>query len=116
MIEKDIEVRVCKHAQKFGILTRKYTSPSHRSVPDRLFLFPSGLAVFIEFKQKGKPLSKGQMRECKKLKDLGHYVYIVDDVAAGKGLVDKLMEVVKRKSPESLMEAAKMVAKNKFLR
>lgn len=116
MLEKDIETRVCKHAQKYGILTRKFTSPSHRSVPDRLFLFPTGLAVFIEFKQKGKTLTKGQMRECKKLKDLGHYVYVVDDVLAGKALVDKLMEVVSRKTPESLMEAAAMAVKHKFLR
>ena len=108
MLERDIETRVCKHAQKFGILTRKYTSPSHRSVPDRLFLFPTGLAVFIEFKQKGKRLTKGQAREFKKLTELGHYMYIVDDVAAGKHLVDTLMEVVTRRQPTSLLEAAKM--------
>ena len=108
MLEKDIETRVCKHAQKYGILTRKYTSPSHRSVPDRLFLFPTGLAVFIEFKQKGGKMTKGQMREAKKLIELGHYVYMIDDVGAGKKLVDQLMEVVNRKQPESLLQAAKM--------
>lgn len=108
MLERDIETRVCKHAQKYGILTRKFTSPSHRSVPDRLFLFPTGLAVFIEFKQKGKTLTKGQVREAKKLRELGHYVYLIDDVQAGKQLVDKLMAIVNRKSPESLIQAAKM--------
>jgi hypothetical protein len=112
MLEKDIETKVCKHANGYGVLTRKYTSPSHRSVPDRLFLFPTGLAVFIEFKQAGKKPTKGQMREMKKLRELGHYVYVVDDVAAGKKLVDDLMAVVSRKQPTSLLEAAKM----KFLR
>jgi len=114
MLEKDIELRVCRYAQTFGVLTRKYTSPSHRSVPDRLFLFPTGLAVFIEFKRAGGSLTKGQAREFKKLTDLNHYVYMVDNVQAGKVLVDKLMEVVSRTQPESLKQAAVMVAKSKL--
>jgi len=114
MLERDIEARVCRYAQKFGVLTRKYTSPSHRSVPDRLFLFPTGLAVFIEFKQKGKGLTKGQAREFKKLTTLDHYVYLVDSVASGNKLVDTLIEVVSRKQPESLKSAAVMVAKSKL--
>lgn len=94
MLEKDIEARVCQYARTFGVLTRKFTSPSHRSVPDRLFLFPGGLTVFIEFKQKGKKLTKPQHNECRKLIDLGHKVYLVDNVDGGKQLVDKIMEVV----------------------
>ncbi len=116
MLERDIETKVCKFAQKFGVLTRKYTSPSHRSVPDRLFLFPTGLAVFIEFKQKGKTLTKAQAREFKKLTDLGQYVYLIDNVESGKSLVRMLMEVVNRKQPESLASAALMVAKQKLSR
>lgn len=95
MLEKDIESRVCGYARTFGVLTRKYTSPAHRSVPDRLFLFPGGLTVFIEFKQKGKQLTKPQHRECRKLIDLGHKVYLVDNVDGGKQLVDKILDVVK---------------------
>ena len=109
MLERDIEVKVCQYAQKKGVLTRKYTSPSHRGVPDRLFLFPTGLAVFIEFKQKktGR-LTSLQTREFKKLVDRGHYLYIVDDPDDGKRLVDTLMDVVSRRQPTSLVEAAKM--------
>lgn len=102
MLERDIETRVCKHAQKFGVLTRKYTSPSHRSVPDRLFLFPGGLVAFIEFKQKGKKMTKGQQREAQKLMSLGHKVYLVDDVNEGKQLVNEILELVlaKKQPPQ----------------
>ena len=114
MLEKDIEARVCKHAQKYGVLTRKYTSPSHRSVPDRLFLFPTGLAVFIEFKQKGAKPTKGQRREMQKLVDLQHLVYVIDDIDDGCKLVDSLIEIISRDRPETLTGAAMALIKQKF--
>ncbi len=90
LLESEIESRVCRYANKKDILTRKFTSPQHRSVPDRLFIFPSGLVVFIEFKRRKGKLSDGQKREVNKLIKRRQWVYVVNDVHTGKLLVDAL--------------------------
>lgn len=89
MLEKDIESAVCSYATKtYDMLARKYTSPSHRSVPDRLFLGHGDHHFFIEFKKEGGRLTLGQEREIEKLKKRGHRVYVVDDIEEGKRVVD----------------------------
>ena len=89
MLEKDIESAVCSYAtQTYDMLARKYTSPSHRSVPDRLFLGHGDHHFFIEFKKEGGKLTPGQEREIEKLKKRGHRVYVVDDIEEGKRIVD----------------------------
>ena len=89
MLEKDIEKAVCDYAAKtYDMLARKYTSPAHRSVPDRLFLGPGNLHFFIEFKKPGGTLTPGQEREIQRLRDRGHRVHVVDTVAEGQQMVD----------------------------
>ncbi len=89
MLEKDIESAVCSYAtQTYDMLARKYTSPSHRSVPDRLFLGHGDHHFFIEFKKESGKLTPGQEREIEKLKKRGHRVYVVDDIEEGKRIVD----------------------------
>ena len=89
MLEKEIEKRVCEYARKtYGVLTYKFTSPARRNVPDRMFLFPGGRVLFIEFKQLGKGLTAGQARECNRLRNQGFYVAVIDDVEFGKSFVD----------------------------
>lgn len=89
MLEKDIESAVCKYAQQtYDMLARKYTSPSHRSVPDRLFLGHGDHHFFIEFKKPGGKLTSGQEREIEKLKKRGHRVYVIDNVEEGKEVID----------------------------
>lgn len=50
--EKSIELKVCRWARDNGWLVYKFTSPSQRGVPDRLFI-KDGRVVFIEFKRPG---------------------------------------------------------------
>ena len=88
MLEKEIEAQVCKYAKTRGWLTYKFTSPNRRSVPDRLFVSPIGLNVFIEFKQEGKKPTPAQDREIARLIKQQALVHIVDNVADGKLLVD----------------------------
>lgn len=89
MKESDIENKVCEYArQKYGAIPYKFTSPARRSVPDRIIIFPSGKVIFIEFKAAGKQPTEGQQREIARLRRMCQVVYIVDNVALGKQVVD----------------------------
>lgn len=70
-LEKDIEKKVCAWAKQQGCLVYKFTSPSQRSVPDRMFVLPYGTVVFIEFKAPGKVPTELQRKELLKLTDQG---------------------------------------------
>ncbi len=99
MLERDIERKSVEHAKKHGWITYKFTSPQRRSVPDRIFISPTGIVFFIEFKQKGKKPTKGQDREIEKLCKQGCNVFVFDDVEHTKLLVSLFTEEsdVKRK-------------------
>lgn len=87
-LEKDIEAAVCQYARSQGLLVYKFTSPQRAAVPDRLFIRPDGLVFFIEFKMLGKQPTPAQSREHARL--VGHCVpvYVVDNVASGRLVVD----------------------------
>lgn len=87
-LEKDIEKKVCDHAKALGILVYKFTSPSRRSVPDRLFILPDGKGVFfIEFKRKGGQPTEAQKVEIEKIRKQGISVYVVDSVDKGRCVI-----------------------------
>jgi hypothetical protein len=52
--EADIERGVVQWAKANGWLTWKNNGPGDRGKPDRTFVSPTGLVVFIEFKAPGK--------------------------------------------------------------
>lgn len=83
MKEKQIESKVIKKAKELGFLTYKFSSPSNRGVPDRIFISPYGKVFFIEFKSEKGKLSQLQK---KVIKDIEHYnveVFIVYGVEEG---------------------------------
>jgi hypothetical protein len=90
MLEKEIEQKVVDYAKSKDFLAYKFTSPSNRSVPDRLFISPKGGMFFIEFKRKGKTPTKLQASTFKILSKRGVTVEVIDDYNAGKLLIDKL--------------------------
>jgi hypothetical protein len=75
MLEKDIEAKVRAKAIAAGWLVYKFTSPSRRSVPDRLFI-RGGRVAFVEFKRPGGTLTAGQAREIDRLRHAGAEVYV----------------------------------------
>ncbi len=87
--EKDIEKRVCAFAEAHGILVYKFTSPSRRSVPDRMFILPGGRVFWIEFKRAGCVPTASQEVEIAKMRKQGATVYVVDNVEQGKAVVDR---------------------------
>jgi len=83
MLEKQIESKIVKKAKELGFLTYKFSSPSNRGVPDRIFISPHGEIFFIEFKS-----AKGKLSQLQKkvIKDIEHYnieVFIVYGVEEG---------------------------------
>jgi hypothetical protein len=78
---------VCKYAKSLGFYVRKFVSPANRSVPDRLFISPSGVVFFIEFKRKGKKPTEDQAREHKEIQAHSVAVHVIDNVEDGKTLI-----------------------------
>lgn len=100
MLERDIEEKVCSHAKRRNIAAYKFTSPSHRSVPDRLLLAPipewmrpviAQYVRFVELKRTGAKATPPQQREHVRLRALGFTVHVVDDVEEGKAIVDSML-------------------------
>ena len=88
MLEKEIEKAVCDYAKKRGYLVYKFSSPARISVPDRIFISPNGMVLFIEFKREGKKPTKAQQREIARIAKQGVYVTVVDNVERGKEIVN----------------------------
>lgn len=89
-LEKDIERRVIDHAKLRGMLAYKFTSPSRRSVPDRMLVTKGGVVWFIEFKRRGQKPTPAQLVEIEKLRFQKVVVFVIDDVAEGKKVVDAM--------------------------
>ena len=89
-LESKIERTVCKYARDKGFYVRKFVSPANRSVPDDLFINPHGYIFFIEFKRLGKKPTPAQLHEHTLIKNNKADVYIIDNIEAGKALINKL--------------------------
>ncbi len=86
-LESQIESSLTAYAKKHGIYTRKFTSPSSRGVPDRVFAF-QGVVLFVEIKRKGAHPTKLQLYEIGQLHDVGVPATWVDNVASGRQLLE----------------------------
>lgn len=78
MRERDIEQYGVRQIEAAGGKAYKFTSPGRRSVPDRIVLWPEGIADFIEFKAPGQKPTPLQAREHEKLRALGFPVMVID--------------------------------------
>ena len=90
-VEKYLDSRVKAH----GGFTRKWTSPGHVGVPDRLCFFPCGVLVIVEVKTKDGKLSEPQRREMARLVNQGFMCYPVFGVEGVKALEDKVFRRLK---------------------
>lgn len=94
MLEKQIEAAVCKYAESKGFLQYKFSSPGHWAVPDRIFFGDLNCVFLIEFKREGEKPTPAQQREAGRLTNLYHRVYLVDNVEAGKEIIDAEFELL----------------------
>jgi hypothetical protein len=83
--EKTIEKKVCQYAVAIGYFQCKLQSPQQRSVPDRLFINPDGLTIYIEFKRGGLVATPAQSRKHQQMHAL---VFVVDNIAEGRRILD----------------------------
>lgn len=88
MLEKAIEKKVCDYGTKTGWLVRKLQWVGRHGAPDRLFMH-RGLAIFIEFKQRGKKATEHQRLEHERMTAAGMKVFVIDCVEKGKALLDR---------------------------
>ena len=88
MLERDVEGYLVKRVAKLGGKAYKFSSPSNRSVPDRLCCLPNGRIKFVECKAPGKLPSPLQAKVIKYLRSLRNEVFVVDT----KEKVDILIE------------------------
>lgn len=89
-LEKDIEAAVVKYAKSLQMLVYKFTSPSRRSVPDRMFITKDGVVFFIEFKRKGQKPTASQEVESEKIRAQGVQVNVVDNIESGKRIIQRM--------------------------
>jgi len=88
-LESEIETRAVAYGRSIGWEMRKYTSPSHRSVPDRLCQHDFATIIFIEFKRLGEKPTEAQAKEHRKLRMRGFIVYVIDNLEDAKRVLDK---------------------------
>ena len=89
-LEKVIERKVCAFAKANGVWHRKFTSPTQRAVPDRLFIC-GGVHFFIEFKRLGLLPTPAQEAEHKAIRAAGGTVHVIDNVTSGQVLIQRYL-------------------------
>lgn len=77
--ERKLEKRCADLARAHGWYTRKWASPSHRGVPDRLFL-KDGDWIAIEFKAPGNKPTPLQADEIEQIREHGGGAIWCDNV------------------------------------
>lgn len=91
MREREIEQYLIRRVREAGGLQRKFVSPGHRGVPDRIVVL-NGRVSFVEIKAPGKDLRDDQKREHAKLEAVGADTHTVRTKAA----VDTFIDYLKR--------------------
>jgi len=86
--EASIEKAVCKYARTLGYFHAKFTSVHNRSVPDRLFINPQGMTIYIEFKAPGKKPTEMQLSKHAQMHGGRTPIYVVDSVERGKQVLE----------------------------
>jgi hypothetical protein len=78
--ESTIEAAIVRRAKAAGWLAYKFSSPSRRGVPDRIFIHRSGVLAFMEIKAPGKKLTPLQSQELERLRSHKQNVAWFDSV------------------------------------
>ena len=85
-LEKKLEKRCCDVARVHGWWTRKFSSPSNRGVPDRIFL-KDGRVVFLEFKAPGNQPTRLQFHELDQITKHGGISDWIDNIDKFKNIL-----------------------------
>jgi hypothetical protein len=86
--ERIVEGWAVKYAKRLAYLTRKMNGLGNRSWPDQQFFTFGGVAFFMEFKREGEDPTPKQAECHKRLRALGHRVYVIRDKVEAKLVID----------------------------
>ena len=75
-----IEAKTKKYARKLGCYVRKFNSESNPGVPDDVFITPSGVVFFIEFKSSGKKPTHKQEYNLNEILDRKGFAFVCDNL------------------------------------
>lgn len=84
--ERVVERALVEAVAAAGGVAYKFTSPARRGVPDRLIVLPGGCLFFAEVKGTGGRLSKLQVIEIARLRQLGARVEIITGLDEARGI------------------------------
>lgn len=90
MRESVIERYLVNQVEAIGGRAQKFVSPGRAHVPDRIVLMPGARIYFVECKATGETPNAGQMREHRRLLEMGFYVYVIDTLE----LVDAFIRMI----------------------
>ena len=93
MREKDMERKLVKAVKAAGGVCPKFVSPGFDGMPDRLILLPMGCLAFVEVKRHGEKPTPLQQARHGMLRRLGFKVYVLDDGAQIKEIMEGLHEI-----------------------
>lgn len=102
LLEKELESNCTKKAKSLNIITYKFVSPAQRGVPDRIFIFPTGVVVFVEFKREGLLPTKLQQAHIDLIRAAGANVEVCDSPG-------KFDEILARYRREQLANGAEFL-------
>ena len=80
MLERYIEKKLGDKVKALGGAYEKFTSPSRRSVPDRIVILPDGVIIFVELKATGKQATMLQEIDHERRRALGCDVRVINSI------------------------------------
>jgi hypothetical protein len=80
MQESRVEQRLRIEVKRAGGKALKFRPDHMAGMPDRLVLLPDGRCVWAETKAPGKRLRALQEKRRRELQELGHTVYVIDNI------------------------------------
>ena len=69
-----------KEAKRLGYKCIKNSTDLEVGLPDYSFFGWNGHHFFVEFKRPGEPLRPAQKRRVRKFAEMGHEIYVIDNV------------------------------------
>jgi Holliday junction resolvase len=88
--EAKIEAKVVRYCREQGIYTRKFSSPAHRGVPDRVCI-KNGVVVFLELKRPGNKATTLQLHEIDQLRKAGVRAFVATGFTEAKDILDMFL-------------------------
>jgi hypothetical protein len=82
------EGKANRWAKLHGIIPIKLNLQGNRGWPDRLYIYPEGFTLWVEYKRKGKEAEPLQKYRITQLRKKGHHAFVVDSSADAVTLLE----------------------------